>query len=100
MYGDRGIRLPWGETERIELSTLDVECGDVGWQGLLFIGKDRITSRVKDGVGVVVIGGKLLQRRLECGLADPPVKVKEVGMVFVDELSGTANPHSSLRCSS
>jgi hypothetical protein len=35
---------------------------------------------------IIVVGGKALEIRLKCRLANPPVEIEKVWVVFVDDL--------------
>src|ERR1035437_4061437 len=90
MNTDGRICLPRKQSKGVELAALDVEHSDILREVVLFVGKHHALSSA--GGYVVVVGGKALQVRLKGRLADPPVEIHEVRMIFIDEFRTAGEP--------
>ena len=72
------------------LGILNVEGGRIGGHSLELVGQHRLLLALRGTI--VVVRGELLQRLLKRGLADPPVEIHEVRMIFVDDFAGESQP--------
>ena len=80
---DRGVSLPRQQALSVELAAFDVESGGILGEIVSLVGKHH--ALVAACRSIVVVSSEALKIGLKCGLADPPIEVEKVRMVFGDE---------------
>ena len=91
LVADRSVGLPVQRADIAELAALEVEDRGVFLHSVVLVIDDPNMVAIFER-SVVVERGEASQVCAHGRLADPPVEVHDVGMIFLDDFGGASQP--------
>ena len=88
---DGGVGLPVERANVAELAALEIKHRRMFLQGVVLVIDDADVIAVFERA-VVVKRGKACEVGANGGLADPPIEIKDVRMIFFDKFGGACQP--------